>query len=76
MMVEIYGTKQCGYCKQAVSICEVHKVEYNYIDVGNSTSLQLLTERMGTRPRTVPQIFIDGEYLPGGFVGLSQKLDK
>ena len=76
MKVEIYGTRLCGYCKQAVSLCEANSVEYNYIDVGTDAVLQVLIERMGVRPRTVPQIFLNGAYLPGGFDGLKQELAK
>ena len=76
MKVEIYGTESCGYCKMAVSLCENNAVEYDYVDVGNTTNLQSLTERMGARPRTVPQIFLNGTYLPGGFTGLQQELTK
>ncbi|HEY6437709.1 MAG TPA: glutaredoxin domain-containing protein [Ignavibacteriaceae bacterium] len=76
MKVEIYGTETCSYCKLAVSLCENNSVQYDYVDVGNSINLQNLTERMGTRPRTVPQIFLDGTYLPGGFMGLQQELVK
>ena len=76
MMVDIYGTATCGYCKMAVALCEGREIEYNYVDVGNSTELAKLTERMGVRPRTVPQIFLNGTYLPGGFNGLEQELAK
>jgi glutaredoxin 3 len=76
MKVEIYGTQSCSFCKLAVSLCENKSVEYDYVDVGNSINLQNLVERMGTRPRTVPQIFLDGTHLPGGFMGLQQELAK
>lgn len=76
MRVEIYGTKTCTYCKQAVSLCESKEVEYDYTDVGAAEELAKLTERMGVRPRTVPQIFLNGTYLPGGFNGLEQELAK
>ena len=76
MKVEIYGTETCSYCKLAVSLCENKSVEYDYVDVGDRVNLQGLTERMGARPRTVPQIFLNGTYLPGGFAGLQQELAK
>jgi len=76
MKVEIYGTRTCGYCLRAVSLCKEKSIDYNYIDVGNEAILQTLIDRMGVRPRTVPQIFVDGIYLPGGFDGLRQELAK
>lgn len=76
MKVEIYGTETCSYCKMAVSLCESKSIEYNYVDVGNSSNLQGLTDRMGVRPRQVPQIFLNGDYVPGGYTGLQNKLAK
>jgi glutaredoxin len=76
MKVEIYGTASCTYCKQAVALCESNSIQYEYTDVGTSTNLQSLTERLGVRPRTVPQIFKDGQHLPGGFMELKQELVK
>lgn len=76
MKAEIYGTESCAYCKMAVSLCENNAIEYDYIDVGNAANLQSLTERMGVRPRTVPQIFLNGTYLPDGFIELKRELTK
>ena len=74
MKVDIYGTATCTYCKQAVSLCEAKSIEYTYTDVGNPVALQGLTDRLGVRPRTVPQIFVDGTHLPDGFMSLKQEL--
>jgi glutaredoxin 3 len=76
MKVEIYGTESCTFCKQAVKLCESKSIQYEYIDVGTETSLGKLTDRMGFRPRTVPQIFVDNNYVEGGYNGLKQALTK
>ena len=76
MKVEIYGTESCTYCKQAVKLCESKSIQYDYIDVGTEVSLGKLTDRMGFRPRTVPQIFVDNNYVEGGYNGLKQVLTK
>ncbi len=76
MKVEIYGTKSCTFCRQAVTLCENNSIEYNYVDVGNAENLSGLTERLGVRPRTVPQIFLNGTHLPSGFNGLKEELAK
>jgi glutaredoxin len=76
MNIEIYGTERCGYCKQAVLLCESKALQYKYVDVGVAENLQKLIERMGIRPRTVPQIFMDGDLVSGGFLGLQQELGK
>jgi len=60
----------------AVSLCEDNAVQYSYVDVGDKNNLQNLTERMGVRPKTVPQIFLNGTHLPDGFIGLKQELVK
>jgi ribonucleoside-diphosphate reductase subunit M2 len=76
MKVEIYGTEQCVYCKMAVSLCESNHIEYDYINVREGSNLQTLQERVGGEVRTVPQIFKDGQYLPGGYTSLQKELAK
>lgn len=64
--VEIYGKPSCGYCNQAKKLCEMYRVPYKYYDLSVNESLkETLIERMGSTPKTVPQIFVDGEYKGG-----------
>jgi glutaredoxin 3 len=76
MTIEIYGTEWCGFCKQAVALVKSKAIEYSYIDVDDTANLRLLEERMGGKVRTVPQIFMDGQLVPGGYTGLQQELVK
>ncbi len=76
MKVEIYGAEWCGFCKNAVSLCESKGIQYDYIDVDDTANLRSLEERLGSKARTVPQIFLDGTLVPGGFTGLKQELAK
>lgn len=76
MKVEIYGAEWCGFCKNAVSLCESKGIQYDYIDVDDTANLRSLEERLGSKARTVPQIFLDGALVPGGFTGLKQELAK
>ena len=76
MKIEIYGAEWCNFCKQAVSLCESKAVIYEYIDIDETANLRILEERMGSKVRTVPQIFMDGNLVPGGFSGLQQELAK
>lgn len=76
MKIEIYGAEWCNFCKQAVSLCESKAVVYEYIDIDETANLRMLEERMGSKVRTVPQIFLDGNLVPGGFTGLQQELAK
>lgn len=73
MMIEIYGTTNCGFCKDAVTLCEAAKLDYKYtaLDV-YPDALEALEERIG-RIQTVPQIFIDGEHV-GGFTELKEAM--
>lgn len=76
MKVEIYGAEWCTFCKQAVQLCESQSVEYDYIDIDETANLRNLEERIGNKVRTVPQIFMNGSLVSGGYTGLKQELLK
>lgn len=76
MKAEIYGNERCTFCKQAVSLCETNNIEVDYIDIDNGENLRILRERAGAPVKTIPQIFLDGQFIPGGFSGLKQELAK
>jgi len=76
MKIEIYGAEWCSFCKSAVSLCESKGLQYDYIDIDDSKNLKLLEERIGVKVKSVPQIFLDGQHVPGGFNGLKQELAK
>jgi glutaredoxin len=76
MKVEIYGASWCTFCKHAVSLCESKSIEYVYIDIDDSVNLKSLEERVGGKVKSVPQIFKDGQLIPGGYNGLKQELAK
>lgn len=74
MKIEIYGAAWCSACKQVASYCEDNSLAYDYIDIDQKPNLQMLEERMGVKPRTIPQIFLDNTLVPGGVMGLKEKL--
>lgn len=76
MKVEIYGAEWCTFCKQAVRLCETKAISFEYVDIDDTANMRLLEARVGSKIRTVPQIFVDGAYLPGGYSGLEQELKK
>lgn len=76
MKIEIYGAEWCAYCKRAVSLCETKGISFDYIDIDETANLRQLEERVGGKVRTVPQIFMDGQLVQGGFTGLQQELAK
>jgi glutaredoxin len=72
MKIEIYTKDKCTYCVQAKKLIESKGWSYteNYIDDSTRDLLiEELTTRIGSTPRTVPQIFIDDQ-LVGGYTEL------
>lgn len=74
MLVEIYGTESCSFCKKAVKLAEFNNITYTYTDVSDQEEKANLSLRLGYMPRSVPQIFVDGKHLPNGFNELREKL--
>jgi len=72
MKIEIYTKDKCTYCIQAKKLIESKGWSYteNYIDDSTRDLLiEELTTRIGSTPRTVPQIFIDDQLI-GGYTEL------
>ena len=66
----VYSTNYCPYCVRAKTLLDEKGLEYTEINLdGKADELMALKERTGQR--TVPQIFIDDEFI-GGFSELSQ----
>ncbi len=74
MKAEIYGASWCTFCTQAKKLCDANEIQYEYIDIDDSSNMKLLEERVGSRIKSVPQIFLDGKFIPGGFTGLQKEL--
>lgn len=64
--VTIYGTKHCTYCDMAKKVCENNSLPFVYVDIEETP--EVVTDLLDTIGpfRTVPQIFVDNEYV-GGF---------
>lgn len=61
--IEIYTTPFCPFCHRAKALLKSKGVAFTEIDVMMRPGRrQEMTERAGGR-HTVPQIFVDGEYL-------------
>jgi glutaredoxin 3 len=73
MTAEIYGTHSCGYCRRAKSLLKAKGIEYQEFIVGRDISAEALSGKIGKPALTVPQIFLDGEYI-GGFMELAGRL--
>jgi len=77
--VLIYTTQFCGFSISAKALLDEKNVEYFEVDVEDPKKRQMMVQRTKGH-YTVPQIFIDGEYI-GGYDKLSAldrdgKLDK
>lgn len=65
MRVDIYGKETgCGFCEAAKIFCDMNGIKYTF-HVVNATKLKVLENCTGREMRTVPQIFVDGEYVGG-----------
>jgi glutaredoxin len=70
--IEIYTKDACPYCVQSKNLMKSKGWEFteHYISATTrETLLEQLTTRLGTPPRTVPQIFIDDQAI-GGYTDL------
>ena len=70
----VYGKPNCQGCDQAKALLEAKGLGYEYVDVMKTPSAQALFREKGFR--SVPQIFLNGEHLEGGFEGLKNRLEE
>jgi ribonucleoside-diphosphate reductase alpha chain len=68
----VYGKSNCPFCEQAKRILDSKGIAYEYVDITTTGKTAAeITGRPGVR--TVPQIYLEGEYI-GGFQELYKKL--
>jgi len=67
-MITIYTNDDCVFCKKAVQLCKEESYIYRELPI-TTTVLIRIEYLMGFKPRTVPQIFVNDQYL-GGFTDL------
>ena len=71
-VVEIFSTDNCSFCIQAKALSESKGYVTVVRDVGELTPEEWI-EKTGFVPRSVPQIFMDNEYV-GGAAEFQQKV--
>ena len=64
-MITIYGQDDCVYCKKAAKLCNEEGYIHRSVDINNDI-LDKIEYLMGFKPKTVPQIFVNEQYV-GGF---------
>lgn len=70
----VWSKYHCPYCDQAKKLLEVKGYKIEERKIGDGWSKEELLEHVPTA-RTVPQIFLDGQYI-GGYQELKQHFDK
>ena len=73
MKAIIWSRDQCTFCEQAKRLLEMKGIEYEVRNISQDWTQAQLLEAVPTA-RTVPQIFLDEEYV-GGFNELRKKLN-
>ena len=73
--VTMYTTTVCPFCMQAKRLLREHGIPYDEINVETDDGLrdEMISRAAGRR--TVPQIFIDNDYV-GGYVELRALADR
>ena len=69
----IWSKPACSYCDQAKKLLESRGMDYEERKIGTGWTVEQLYEAV-PNARTVPQIFLDNEYV-GGFTELRKKLE-
>jgi len=68
----VWSKEQCPYCDQAKALLKQKGIDFEERKIGEGYTKEDLLEAVPTA-RTVPQIFINEEYI-GGFTELKSKL--
>ena len=74
MTAIVWSKNQCPYCDQAKALLKHKGIEFEERNINNGYSKEQLLEAVPTA-RTVPQIFLDDNYI-GGFTELRTHLQK
>ena len=72
MQAVIWSKYNCAYCDQAKALLNQNSISYEERKIGNGWDKEDLLKAVPTA-RSVPQIFLNEEYI-GGFTELKQKL--
>jgi glutaredoxin 3 len=72
--IEVYTINNCGYCEAAKALLNNKDLSFKEINIANDDAMksELIAK---TGHRTMPQIFIDGEFI-GGYVELKEFLKR
>lgn len=71
-MITIYSKENCPNCKATADICRNLGLDYEFLKLDIDYTRDELVAICPEPVRSVPQIFVDGEYL-GDFTKFKQK---
>ena len=74
MKATVWSKYHCPYCDQAKALLEQKGIPFEEKKIGDGYSKEELLEAVPTA-RTVPQIFLDNNYI-GGFTELKRHFEK
>ena len=74
MKAVVWSKDACPFCDQAKALLKYKGIEFEERKVGGDWTKEQLLEAVPTA-RTVPQIFLDGQYI-GGFQELKAHLSR
>jgi len=69
----IYTKDGCSFCEKSKRLLRSKSIGYDEIDLAYQTQAQIKELIAKTGVRTLPQIFVDGQYV-GGFAELQQMM--
>jgi glutaredoxin len=69
MQIEIVTSEWCDYCSAAKEL--LRENGFQYIELELENSLDIMSKY---NLRTVPQIFVNGKLLEGGYTGLKESI--
>jgi glutaredoxin len=74
MKAIVWSKNQCPFCDQAKNLLKMKGIEFEERNVSKDWTKEQLLEAVPTA-RTVPQIFLDDNYI-GGFTELKKYFEK
>lgn len=71
--IEVYTINNCGYCDAAKSLLTSLNLAFKEFNISHDDNMRMELVKK-TNHRTMPQIFIDGEFI-GGYTELKEHLN-
>jgi|TARA_B110000967_G_C18657583_1_gene446483 glutaredoxin len=70
-MIKVYSKNNCPFCTKAKALLEIKGIKYTEVNIEQDADARKRIVDAGLR--TVPQIYINEQLLPGGYNGLADQ---